>query len=155
LIPEALLLTVIELRATPTVRVVDPLMAPEVAVIVTCPPLTGVARPALLILAMLLEEELQATVELMSFDVPSLYLPVALNCCVDPKAMVDPDGVTVIDVKVALAGGGGVLVELPPHPTKVDISSTITNHDPSLTHMLGLLNVGILGTHLLGGRGCR
>ena len=57
-------------------------------------------------LAILLAEELQATVELMSCDVPSLYFPVAVNCCVDPKAMVDPDGVTAIDVKVALVGQG-------------------------------------------------
>jgi len=142
LIPEALLLTVIELSATPTVRVVDPLMVPEVAVIVTCPPLTGVARPVPLMLAMPLEEELQATLELMSLDVPSLYFPVAVNCCVDPKAIVDPDGVTAIDVKVALVGGG-VLVELPPQPTKVDISSTTTNQDPSLTHMLELLRMGL------------
>ena len=135
LIPEALLLTAIELNATPTVRVVEPLMVPELAVIVTCPPLTDVAKPVPLILAMPLEEELQATLELMSFDDPSLYLPVAVNCCVAPKAMVDPEGVTAIDVKVTLVGGG-VLVELPPQPTKVDTSSTTTNHDPSLTHML-------------------
>jgi len=55
---------------------------------------------------------------------------------------VDPDGVTAIDVKVALVGGG-VLVELPPQPTKVDISSTTTNQDPSLTHMLELLRMGL------------
>lgn len=157
LIPEALLLTAIELSATPTVRVVEPLIVPEVAVevavIVTCPPFTGVARPVPLMLAMPLEEELQATLELMSFDVPSLYLPVAVNCCVAPKAMVDPEGVTAIDVKVTLVGGG-VLVELPPQPTKVDTSSTTTNQDPSLTHMLGLLRMEFW-THLPGGRGCR
>ena len=59
----------------------------------------GVARPVPLMLAMLLEEELQVTLELRSFDVPSLYLPVAVNCCVAPKAMVGSEGVTV-DVKV-------------------------------------------------------
>jgi superoxide dismutase len=54
--------------------------------------------------------------------------------------MVDPDGVTAIDVKVPF-GGGGVLVELPPQLTKLDISSTATKNDPNLTHMLGLLRM--------------
>jgi hypothetical protein len=135
LIPEALLLTAIELSPVVMVRVVDPLIAPEVAVIVTCPPFTGVARPVPLMPATVLAEDAQLTVELMSFDVPSLYLPVAVNCCVDPKAMVEAAGVTAIDVNVALVGGGA-LVELPPQPTKANISSTTTNQDPSLTHML-------------------
>ena len=91
-------------------------------------------------LAMPLEEELQLTVEVMSFDVPLLYFPIAVNCCVDPNAIVDPDGVTAIDVKVPF-GGGGVLVELPPQLTKLEISSTATNNDPNLTHMLGLLRM--------------
>ena len=135
LIPEALLLIAIELSPVVIVRVVDPLIAPEVAVIVTCPPFTGVARPVPLMPATVLAEDAQLTVELMSFDVPSLYLPVAVNCCVDPKAMVDAAGVIAIDVKVPL-GGGGVLVELPPQLTKLNISSTATNNDPGLTHML-------------------
>ena len=98
------------------------------------------ARPVPLMLATLLDEELQVTLEVRSFDVPLLYFPVAVNCCVDPIAMVDPEGATAIEVKVAL-GGGGVLVELPPQLTKLDISSTATNHDPNLTHMLGLLRM--------------
>ena len=71
LIPAALLLTAIELSPVVMVRVVDPLIAPEVAVIVTCPPFTGVARPVPLMPATVLAEDAQLTVELMSFDVPS------------------------------------------------------------------------------------
>jgi hypothetical protein len=58
-----------------------PEKAPEVAVIITeSPAVTPVASPELLIDATLELEEVQATEVVMFFEVPSLYLPVALNC---------------------------------------------------------------------------
>ena len=64
-----------------TCRVAVPERAPEVAVIITeSPAVTPVASPELLIDATLELEEVQATEVVMFFEVPSLYLPVALNC---------------------------------------------------------------------------
>lgn len=53
----------------PTVRVVDPLMVPEVAVIAVCPNPTLLAKPVvLLIVAVAVKDELHAT-ELVRFCV--------------------------------------------------------------------------------------
>ena len=70
----------IEVRLSVTVSVVAPFTAASVAAIVLCPgrppggtpPGTAVAKPALLMVTIFVEEELQETVEVMSFVVPSL-----------------------------------------------------------------------------------
>jgi hypothetical protein len=64
--------TAIETRGAVTVNAAEPLTAPEVALIVVCPLLTPVAKPAALMVAILVAVELQAAVEVMSFEVPSL-----------------------------------------------------------------------------------
>ena len=63
-----------------TVRVVFPVILPEVAVMVVVPAATVVARPALLIVATEVLDELQATVVVISWVVPSKNVPVAVNC---------------------------------------------------------------------------
>lgn len=64
-----------------TCRVAVPEKVPEVAVIITeSPAATPVASPELLIDATLALEEVHATELVMFFVLPSLYLPVALNC---------------------------------------------------------------------------
>ena len=74
-----------------TVNVVEPEMLPSVAVIVLLPTASGVAKPlefaALLIVAVTVLEELQVTVEVISFFVLSEYIPVAVNCFVAPSAI--------------------------------------------------------------------
>jgi len=55
-----------------TVRVVEPVTLPEVAVIVVVPVATLVARPALLIAATLVADELQITVLVRFWVLPSL-----------------------------------------------------------------------------------
>lgn len=64
------------------------------AVMVAAPALTPVATPPLLMVATEVFEEVQATLLEMSSMVPSEYVPVAVNCCVDPALMVALLGAT-------------------------------------------------------------
>ena len=84
------------------VNEVVPLTAPEVALIVTGPPaFTPVAKPAALIVATVVSDELQVT-EPVKFCVElSLNVPVAVNCCVLPAGIDGFAGVTAIDDSVA------------------------------------------------------
>ncbi len=74
-----------------TVKVVDPDIAPKVAVISDEPVLTVVARPlppaALLIVATLGVPDIQVTMVVRSRVLLSVYVPVAVNCWVNPKAI--------------------------------------------------------------------
>jgi hypothetical protein len=69
---EACGLTLIEVRAAVMLKVVEPLIEPEVAVMVVLPCITGVAMPELLMVAIVVAEELQVTEAVMSFVDPSL-----------------------------------------------------------------------------------
>jgi hypothetical protein len=63
----------------------------SVAVMVVLPMATVVAKPlvpaALLIVATPVEEEDQVTVVVRSCVVASVYVPVAVNCCISPRAL--------------------------------------------------------------------
>ena len=74
-------LTVIDIRTGEvTVKVVEPEMDPEAAVIVVAPCLRLVANPPLLMVATVGTLDIHVT-ELVKFCVvPSLYVPVAVNC---------------------------------------------------------------------------
>ena len=85
-----------------TFRVVDPLTVPKVAVIALCPAATPLASPLTAIVATVATEGVQLT-ELVRFCwLPSLKVPVAVNCCVVPAAMVGLAGVTVMEESVAV-----------------------------------------------------
>jgi hypothetical protein len=77
-----------------TVRVVVPLTGPNAACIVDDPTATLVARPETEIVATEGFEELQVTEFVMVCIEPSLYVPVAVNCCVAPVAIVALAGET-------------------------------------------------------------
>ena len=83
------------------VSVVEPLMAPFVAVIVLVPVVALEARPleplVLLILATDLVEELHVTDVVRSCVVASVYVPVAVNCSVVPSAIAGFAGVISMD----------------------------------------------------------
>jgi len=64
------------------VSVVLPLIVPDVAVIVVLPEATPVARPELLMVAMVLSLDDQDTEEVMTEVVLFEYVAVAVNCCV-------------------------------------------------------------------------
>ena len=59
------------------------------------------ARPLLLIVAIVVLDELQVTCVVISRVVPSEYVPVAVNCWVAPAAMLGLAGVTAIEDRVA------------------------------------------------------
>jgi hypothetical protein len=109
--------------AAVTVRVVEPLIAPDVALIVEFPTPAPVARPAALIVAVVVVPELHVTVLVRFCVVPSLNVPVAVNCCVAPLAIDGFAGVTAIDCSVTavtvrtveplIAPDVAVIVEVP------------------------------------------
>jgi len=102
--------------AAVTVSVVLPEMEPEVARTVVDPLPTAVARPAVLIVATVTAEELHVAVLVRFCVVPSLKVPVAVNCCVPPFGTDGFAGVTAIDTRVA---GVTVSVVLPLTPPEL------------------------------------
>ena len=88
-----------------TVRVVVPTM-PRIALITVWPGATPVAKPALLMVAMPGGIEVQVTCPVMLAVLPLEYVPVATNCCVEPRPILGFAGVTVIEV----SDGGGAPV---------------------------------------------
>jgi hypothetical protein len=87
--------------AAVTVSVAEPLIVPEVAVIVVVPCVTVVAKPLVLTVATDVAEDVQVAVFVRFCAVPLLYVPVALYCCVLPAATEALEGVTEIEVKTA------------------------------------------------------
>ena len=62
-----------------TVRLAPPATEPEFAVIVVAPTAAPVASPVLEMLATVLDD-VQIADEVRSFVLPSVYVPMALNC---------------------------------------------------------------------------
>ena len=82
-----------------TVRVAEPWIEPKVAWTVVLPWVTLLARPALLIVATPVADELQVTSAVRLCELPLLNLPVATYCCVFPSGTFALAGVSVIEVK--------------------------------------------------------
>lgn len=79
------------------------------------PELTALAKPELLIVATVAMDEVQVTCVVRLIVLPSLNVPVAVNCFVPPMGTVGLAGVMFIDVIVALdtvSVVGGVLTTL-------------------------------------------
>lgn len=94
-------ITAIETRAAlVTVSEVEPLTAPDVAVMVAVPGPVLVARPEALTEATLMLDEDHAT-EGSCCVLPSSKSPVAVNCCAVPSAMEEFAGVTEIESRWA------------------------------------------------------
>src|ERR1035441_1094319 len=98
-----------------TVNTVDPLTAPEVALIELVPTDTPLANPPAVMVATPVVADAQVTEAVRSCVLLSLKVPVAVNCRVAPLAIEGLAGVTAIDCSVgcctaatslALAGGG-------------------------------------------------
>ena len=86
----------------PTVRVAEPEMEPKLAVIVVVPPTRVVAKPVVLIEATDVFEETQLTSFVRSRALPSLQVPVALNCCVVFGVTDGAAGVTAIELRIGV-----------------------------------------------------
>jgi hypothetical protein len=84
-----------------TVRIVFPEILPEVAVTVAVPTATAVARPLLLIVATEVFDEFQVTCVVISWFVPSEYVPEAESCLVFPAGMLGLAGVTDMEDRIA------------------------------------------------------
>lgn len=85
-----------------TVRFVEPDMLPNVAVITAVPTATEDALPLVpATVATDVAEELHVAEAVKSCVVLSENVPVAVNCCVVPRAMLELAGVTAIDTSVA------------------------------------------------------
>jgi hypothetical protein len=116
--------TAIESRVGwPTVSVAEAVREPEVAVMVALPIPAPAASPPLVTVAISVEDELQFAVLVRSCVLPSLYVPVAVNCWVVPLAMdavdgatdneVSTGGVTVRAAEALIVPEVAVIVELP------------------------------------------
>jgi hypothetical protein len=101
-----------------TVSVADPVMPPDIAVIVVKPAATDVAKPlepaALLIGATAAVDEYQVTAVVRFCVVLSENVPVAVNCCVVPFTMLGLVGVTAMDTSVAEVTVSVVDPDIPP-----------------------------------------
>ena len=84
-----------------TVSVLEPLIAPEVAAMLVLPTATLVASPCALTLAMVESAVLQVTAFVRFRVLPSLYVPVAVNCSVVPAAIEALAELIEIDVRTA------------------------------------------------------
>src|ERR1017187_8864123 len=83
--------------AAVTVNTVDPLTAPDVALIVLVPTATPLANPPTVIVATPVVADAQVTDAVRSCVLLSLKVPVAVNCRVAPLVMDGFAGVTAID----------------------------------------------------------
>ncbi len=98
---------------------------PKVAVIVVSPAATVVAKPLLSIVATDELEEVHVTCVVISWVVPSEYMPKAVNCPVMSAGSLEFLGVTDMAIRLAVDPPDAVLdppesVPLPPpHPTKM------------------------------------
>src|SRR5580704_14625666 len=77
-------------------------MLPEFAVILVIPVACAVARPVLLIVATLVLDEFHVTSPVISVVVPSVNVPIALNCPVPSERIEALFGVTAIDARFAI-----------------------------------------------------
>jgi hypothetical protein len=88
-----------ETSAGCTLNVVVPTIVPSVALIVAVPGVPPVASAPLLIVATAAFDEPHATVVVIDFVLPSVYVPTATNCCVPPVWIVGFAGVTLMDTR--------------------------------------------------------
>jgi hypothetical protein len=105
--------------AATTVSPVLPLTVPDVAVIVVVPlSVSAVTTPAAVIVAVVVFDELQVTVEVRFCVDPSLYVPVAVNCVRVPSGTEAFAGVTAIE---SSTGAVTVNVVVPVTPLTVAV----------------------------------
>jgi hypothetical protein len=112
-------------RSYCTVSTVDPVIPPEFAPMVVVPAFVQVASAATLgalaMVATLAEEELQCAFSVTSCVLPSLKVPVAVNCFVVPAAAVGATGVIARDTSVPVRTVN-VVVPLMPEAVAVTVT---------------------------------
>lgn len=98
-----------------TCKVAEAENFPEVAVTMTMPAPTPVTLPPAT-LAMLESDVFHWAEPVRSLLLPSLYLPMAVNCWTAPGATLAFPGLTCKEVSDAVTGGGVLLLMLEPPP---------------------------------------
>jgi len=113
-----------------TVSVAVPETLPDVAVIVDEPAATDVALPlepaVLLMAATAAVDEFHITVVVRSCVVLSEYVPVAVNCCVVPGAMLGLVGSTAMDTSVAEVAVSEVASDMLPEVAVIVVEPAAT-----------------------------
>ena len=111
-----------------TVSELLPDTLPNAAVTVVEPVARDKASPlepnALLMMATVVSEELQATSAVRSRVALSEYVPVAVNCCLVPRAILGFVGVTSIETRVADVTARLVLPDLLPNAAAMVVEPT-------------------------------
>jgi hypothetical protein len=107
--------------AAVTVSVVLPTMLPLVAEIVLVPAFSADARPPLVIVPVVDVPEAHVTLPVRFCVELSLYVPVAVNCCVPPAVTVGFAGVTAMDTSVAAVTVSVVLPTIPPLVAEIEL----------------------------------
>ena len=87
--------------AAVTVNTVEPVTVPELAFTVDVPMPALVAAPLASMLAVEVVFDDHATVPVRSCMLPSVNVPVAVNCCFVPSAIDGSGGVTAMDASAA------------------------------------------------------
>jgi hypothetical protein len=128
--------------AAATVSVVLPVMLPEVAEIVVVPVATAVARPPTAMVAVAVLDDAQVTVPVRFWVEPSVYVPVALNCCVSPFATLGFAGVTAIEVSAADATVSVVLPTTVPEVAEMVLvpAATVVARPPAAMVAVAVLD---------------
>ena len=124
-----------------TAKDVDPLTVPEVAVIVVVPGAPPAASPSPLTVATFAAVEFQVAEVVRFLVLPSVNVPIAVNCTFAVTKMDEFAGVTAIDLRVGVDGGeegGRADVPPPPHPEKLITAIAMSNSakDCTLSRLL-------------------
>jgi hypothetical protein len=106
--------------AAVTVITVEPVLPDCVALIDDVPTVAAVAKPPAVIVATEVVAEAHVTVLVRFCVLPSLNVPVAVNCCVRPLATDGFAGVTAIDCNVATVTVSTVEPEIAPEVALMD-----------------------------------
>lgn len=110
----------------PTVSGVEKVTLPKVALIVTVPLPALVANPVALMIATAAEDVFHCAAEVKSCTVPSLKVPVAVNCCVVPRGMDGLCGLIAIDTSTAGLTTRLAEVVTPPAVTEIVLDPVAT-----------------------------
>jgi hypothetical protein len=102
-----------------TVTVVEPATIPDVDVIVAVPGEMPVAMPLPFTAATPVADDVQKTPAVSTCELLSLYVPVAVNCCVAPGRMEAFAGVTTIDTSVGTITVSVVEAVTDPEPAPI------------------------------------
>ena len=126
---------------------VEPVIAPDVALMLVVPVATPVARPwlplVLLIVAMPVSDEAHVTDVVRFWVLPSLKVPVAVNCWVPPTPIEGFAGVTAKACNTRAGATVTVAVVLPP---SVAVSVTVCDDDTVPAVAVNVVEVAAWGT---------